>query len=233
MARCRLVEGRRNNLPFDTTLHISDFFGAFVNQQNDQVALGVVLFDRIRDVLQQNRFTGPWRRHDQAALALTDGRYQIDDTRGPVLDRRIIDFHCQTFIRVKRRQVFKGDLVARFFRLFKVDLGDICQREIPLRIIWRFDQTFDCVSGAQRVLTDHLGRDVNVIGARQIVRFGRPQEAKPVLQNFQHTIARDFPAFIRTFAQDLEHHFAFTHGRCVFDLKLFGHRQKILGRLRL
>ena len=233
MTGCRLVESRGNNLPFDTTLHISDFFGTFIDQQNDQIALWVVLFDRIGDILQQNGFTSPWRRHDQTTLAFTNGRHQIDDTCRAVLDRRIIHLHRETFVGVEWRKVFKCNLVPCFFGRLKVDFGHFSQCKVTFGIIRRLDQTFDRVPRAQRMLADHLGRNINIIRARQVVCLGRAQEPEAVLQYFQHTIARDFPPFIRAFAQDLEHHLAFTHRRCVFDLKLFGHRQKILRRLRL
>jgi hypothetical protein len=34
----------------------------------------------MRNILQQNGFTGSWRRHDQRTLAFADGRDQIDHT---------------------------------------------------------------------------------------------------------------------------------------------------------
>jgi hypothetical protein len=39
----RLVEGRRNHFAADRPLHVGDFFRPLVDQQDDQVDLGMVL----------------------------------------------------------------------------------------------------------------------------------------------------------------------------------------------
>jgi len=75
----RLVEGRGNHLALHRALHIGDFFGPLVDEEHDQVHLGVVLRDAVRDVLQQHRLAGPGRGDDQAALALADRHEQIED----------------------------------------------------------------------------------------------------------------------------------------------------------
>ena len=70
----RLVEGRRDDLALDRALHVGDFFRPLVDEQHDQVDLGVVGGDAVGDVLQQHRLAGARRRDDQAALALADRR---------------------------------------------------------------------------------------------------------------------------------------------------------------
>ncbi len=90
---------------------------------------------RVGDVLQQHGFTGARRRHDQRPLAFTDRRNQIDDPGRAVFDRRIFDFHRQTFIGIKRRQVIKGDLVPGLLGLFKVDLSHVGQGKITLVVV--------------------------------------------------------------------------------------------------
>ncbi len=81
VAAGRLVEGRGHDLALHRALHVGDFFRALVDQEHDQIALGVIGGDGVRDVLQQHRFTGAGRRHDQRALALADRRDDIDDAR--------------------------------------------------------------------------------------------------------------------------------------------------------
>ena len=149
----------------------------------------MVLFDAIGDVLQQHGLTGARRGDDQRTLTLTDGRHEVDDPRGAVFDSGVIDLHRQALVRVERRQVFKSNLMAGLLRRLKVDLGHFGQREIAFGVVGRLDQPLDGVPGTQRPFADHVGRDIDVIGARQIVRFGRAQETESVLQHFQHAVA--------------------------------------------
>ena len=112
--------------------------------------------------------------------------------------------------------------MAGFFRFFEVDRFDLGQREVAFIVGWAADHAFDGVAGAQAVLADHVGGDVDIIGARQVVRFGRTQETETILQHFKHTVAADDPVFFGAFFQDREHHLALAHGRGVLDLELFG-----------
>ena len=65
--------------PLDRPLHVGDLFGPLVDEQHDQVHLGMVLGDAVGDVLQQHRLAGARRRDDQAALTLADGHHQVED----------------------------------------------------------------------------------------------------------------------------------------------------------
>jgi hypothetical protein len=111
VARRWFVEGGGYDLPLHRALHVRHFLGPFVDQKDDQVAFGVIGLDRMRDVLQQNRLARPRRRHDQRTLAFPDRRHQVDDPGRAILDRRILDFHLQPLIGIKRREVVEGDLV--------------------------------------------------------------------------------------------------------------------------
>ena len=156
MPRRRLIKGRGNNLPLHRPLHVGHLFRPFIDQQHDQITFRVVLFDRVGDVLQQHRLTRPRRCHDQRPLPFADWRHQIDDPGRPVLDRRVVHFHGQPFIRIKRCQVLKRHLVARLFRILKVDPLNRSQREITLIVIGLFHDTFNGIAGAQRILADHV-----------------------------------------------------------------------------
>ena len=215
------VEGRGHNLAFDGALHVRHLFRAFVDQKNDQIAFRVVLLDRVSDVLQDHRFTRTRRGHDQRTLALPDRGNQIDHPGRAVFDGGIFDLHLQALIRIERRQVVESHLVFRVFRIAKVDLLDLGNREIILVLAGGLNDALHRVTGAQRILADHVRRNINVIGAGQIVCLGRAQETKAVLQHFQHPIPTDDPFFIRTFTQDREHDVPFAHSRGVLDLELF------------
>src|SRR4029077_6399707 len=76
--------------------------------------------------------------------------------------------------------------------------------------------------GAQAEAADLRGRDVNIVGPRQIVRLWRAQEAKAVRQ----TLDDAFPAHIgfahRELLEDAEHQLLLAHRRSVLDLELLG-----------
>ena len=71
--------------PLHRPLHVGDLFGPLVDQQHDEVHLGMVLGDAVGDVLQQHRLAGARRRHDQAALTLADRHHQVEHARRQVL----------------------------------------------------------------------------------------------------------------------------------------------------
>ena len=196
-ARAALLVRRRSsdNLAL-TSAACRSLLRALINQQHDEIALRVVRFDRMGDILQQNGLTGPRRGHDQRPLALPDGSHQINDPGGAIFDRGILDFHLQPLVRIERRQVFKGDLVTGLFGIIKVDLVDAGQGKVTLGIVWGLNDTFNRIARAQRKLPDHFRADIDIIGTGQIVRFGRAQEAKPVLQHFQDPVTGNLPSVL-------------------------------------
>ena len=66
------------------------------------------------------------------------------------------------------------------------------------------------------------GRDVDVVGAGQVVRFRRAQEAEAVGEHFDDAFADDVDLLGRELLQDREHQLLLAHGAGVLDLVLFG-----------
>ncbi len=229
VARSRLVEGRGHHFALHRALHVGDFLRPLVDQQHDQIALGVIGGDRVRDVLQQNGLAGARRRHNQRALAFADRRDDVDDAGREVFLGRIFEFHLQPLVGIKRRQVVEIDLVARLLGVLEIDGVDLEQREVALAFLGRTDMAFDGVAGAQAKAADLAGRDVNVIGPGEIVGFRRAQEAEAVGQYFDDAFADNVDLLRRELLEDGEHQLLLAHGAGVFDLVLFGERQQ-LGR---
>jgi len=129
--RGRLVERRTDDLDglAGLALHFRDFLGPLVDQQNDELDLRMICGDGIGHLLEQNRFAGPRRRHNQAALALAHGRHQVDDPHVQFVRLRLED---QTLLRMQRRQVAEHDLVGEQVRVLEVDRLDAQQGEILL-----------------------------------------------------------------------------------------------------
>ena len=69
-----LIESGSNNLSLYATRHIGNLFGAFVNQQYQQLNFRMIFRNGIGNVFQQHRLTRFGLRHDHSALAFTNGR---------------------------------------------------------------------------------------------------------------------------------------------------------------
>ena len=54
----RPVEGGRHHFALDRAAHVGDFLGSLVDEQDDEVHLGVVRLDRVGDLLQDRGLAG-------------------------------------------------------------------------------------------------------------------------------------------------------------------------------
>ena len=199
--------------------------GPLVDEQHDQVDLGVVLRDRLRDVLQQHRLAGARRRDDQAALALADRRHQVHDPRRQVVRRRL---EHEALLRVERRQVLEEQLVARLVGRLEVDRLDLDQREVALAFLRRPDLARDGVAGLQVELADLRRRDVDVVGAGQVVVVGRAQEAEAVGQHLEHAFREDEAALLGLRLEDLEDQLLLAHAGRAGDVQVLGDLRELL-----
>jgi hypothetical protein len=91
-------------------------------------------------------------RHDQAALALSDGRHEVDDPARAVLDGGIgLDLHLEALVGVEGGEVLEGDLVAGALGLLEVDALHGDEGEVALVLVGLLDHALDGVAGAQGV----------------------------------------------------------------------------------
>ena len=171
----RFVEGRGDDLALDRALHVGDFFGALVDEQDDQPDVRVVGGDGIGDLLHEDGLAGAGRGHDQAALPFADGDQQVHDAGGDVAVRGL---HLDALPRVDRRQVVEEDLVRLDLRRFEVDVLDLQQGKVALAFLGRADLAGDRVAGAQVEAPDLRGRDVDVVRTGQVVVIRRAQESE-------------------------------------------------------
>ena len=134
MALGRLVKGRADDLATHRAGHVGDLLGPFVDQQYDQIDLGVVGGDRMGDVLQHHRLAGARRRHDDRPLSLAERRDQVDDPSCHILASRIVEFQLQLLFGVERRQIVEVDPLAQAVGLVEIDPAHLEERKIPLSI---------------------------------------------------------------------------------------------------
>ena len=125
------------------------------------------------DVLEHHRLADARRRDDQRALALALRRDDVDHPRRLVLDRRIVRVERQLALGIERREIVEIDAVADHVGIVEIDRDQPGQREIALAVLGPADLAFDRVAGAQAELPDLVGRDVDVVGAGEIIGLGR------------------------------------------------------------
>jgi len=104
------VKGRCNHLGAPCShgpLHFCYLFRTLVNEQNNDVALGVIANDRLRDTLHHDRLTRFRGGDQQASLAFSDGRAEIDNPAREVLGRAIPFLECAALVREQRCQVLE------------------------------------------------------------------------------------------------------------------------------
>src|SRR5690606_3377381 len=166
---CRwLVEGTGNHFATHGTLHLGHFFRTFVDQQDNQAALGVVAGDRLRDVLQDEGLTGLGWRYDQSALALADRRCQVNGAGAEVFGAAVADFEAEAFSGEQRSEVFEEDLVLGILGFGEVDFGYLEQREVSFAFFRGAYLAVYRIARTQVEASNLAGRNIDVIGACQV-----------------------------------------------------------------
>jgi hypothetical protein len=163
VVRRRPVERRGDDLALHRPLHVGDFLGPLVDEDDHEVALGVVRGDRVRDVLHDRGLAGLRRRHDQRALALADRHHQVDDPGGQLVR---LGLQAQPLVRVERRELGELGPVPGDLRVLPVQgvHADQGVELLPalLALAGLAHGTGDGVAAAQAVAADHRQRHVDV-----------------------------------------------------------------------
>ena len=82
VAAGRLVKSTRHDFamgPLHLTFHVGHFFGPLVNEQHDDIDIGMVDEDRLGHLLQQDRLPRLGWRNNESPLAESDRRDHVDD----------------------------------------------------------------------------------------------------------------------------------------------------------
>ena len=105
---------------------------------------------------------------------------------------------------IERREVVEEDLVAGLFGRLEVDGFDLDQREVLLAFVRRAHVAGDGVAGLEVELADLRGRDVDVVGAGQVVVVGAAKEAVAVGQDLEDALGEDVAFLLALRLKDLE-----------------------------
>ncbi len=157
--------------------------------------------DGVRDGLHEHGLAGARRSDDQTALALADGAEEIHDAAADVLAHGL---HLDALLRIERREVVEENLVAGLFGRLEVDGFDLDEREVLLAFVRRAHVAGDGVAGLEVELADLRGRDVDVVGAGQVVVVGAAEEAVAVGQDLEDSLGEDVAFFFALRLKNLE-----------------------------
>src|SRR5262245_49759423 len=133
--------------------------------------------DRIRDRLQQHRLACPRRRHDQAALTLTDRRKEIEYPCGKII---LGGLELQSLVGIERRQIIEEDLVASLVGMLEIDGFNFDQCEVSLSVLRRTYLSGYRIACAQIELADLRRRHVDVVRSGKIVVIRGSEKSKTV-----------------------------------------------------
>src|SRR5437870_1287892 len=100
--------------------------------------------------------------------------------------------------------IVEENLVARLIRGLEVDRFNLDQREVLFTFVRRADLAANCVASLEVEFANLGGRDVDIVGAGQIVVVGRAEKAIAVGQNFQHAFGKNVGFFFALRLEDLE-----------------------------
>ena len=164
----RAVERRGDDLALGGPLEVGDLLGPLVDEDDHQVALGVVGHDRVGDRLHDHGLAGLGRRDDQAALALADRGGDVDHPADQVAR---LGLEPQPLAGVERRELGEVDAVLGGLgvgAVHRVDAHHRVELLLALALSGLAHLADDRVAAAQAVLAHHRQRDVDVLGAGQV-----------------------------------------------------------------
>ena len=234
MARGRFIKSGCDNFGTASAhraLHLGDFLGSLINEQYDHITLRVIGDDGLGDVLHHDGLAGFGRRDEQPALALANGRHQIDQPPGEVLSGAIAFFQRESLIGEKRREVFEKNLALGAFRGFKVDVLDFEQCEVPLGVLGRPDHARHRIPGAE-IETPYLaGADINIVRSCQKGTVGRSQKPKAILKNLEDTVAPNIFSALGVPLEQCKNDVLLARAGHIFNAHFPGHINQFLRRL--
>ena len=114
----RLVKGGAHYFSPHIALHIGDFFGSLIDQQDDEVSLLMVNRDGIGNILKQHGLAGARLSDDQAALTETDRGQEIHHPGGKIIGNA---FQLDASIRIEGSKVVKKYFISSYFRIFIIN----------------------------------------------------------------------------------------------------------------
>ena len=184
------VERRGHDVAADGALHVGDLLGTLVHEQADEVHLGVVGGNGLAYALEHRRLAGLGRTHDEAALALADGRHEVDGASGNGVAAML---HGEALVGIDGREVAEARARAKHLGRKAVHGGDLLQRRVLVVGTAGAHGALDPIATAQAHVLDELLGDEGVIIPGHVV--ARADEAVALVREVKH--ARDVAEALR------------------------------------
>ena len=204
--------------------HLRHFFGPLVDEQHDDRHLRMILRDRVRHLVEQDRLSGARRRNDDSALTLPDRRHEIHDAHAEIAIGRL---EAQPLIRILRPEVVERHAVLRLLRIVAVYALDLEQREIPLPRLGWTNLASHIIPSAQPEALDLRRRDVDVVRTRQVAPILAAQKAVALGKNLEYAVAVEHDVGLEKILLDLEDEILLPETRRAVDLEAVGHLLKL------
>ena len=181
----KFVESRINNLNLLALygfLDIRNFLGTLVDKKYQQMHLGIVLGNRLGNVLEKSCLTGLGRRYDHTSLSLTYRTHHIHYTHCYAASRCL---KLKLFIRENRSQIFKILALASLRRcktIYRLD-----KQKCPELVIGVLDPhiAHNDISGLETESPYLTGCNVNIIITGKIILA--PDKSVSVAHYFKDT----------------------------------------------
>ena len=177
VAVCRLVEARRDHLANAPRDRLAHFFGTLVHEENEQRRVRMIDRDAFGDRVQQHRLAGASRCDDERALAVADGRDEIDraarELRATL--RGTSRLEVQLPLGIGRGEGAEVRATSRRCRILVVDLEQLDDRTATAVIAT--GARGDRVAAAETVLPDEIRRDVRVACVGEVAVRSATNEA--------------------------------------------------------
>ena len=128
----------------------------------------------------------------------------------------------EPLVGVQRRQVVEDDLLGEQVGVLVVDRLDAQQGEVALVLLRRADLPGDDGAGLQAEAADLARRDVDVVGAGQVVVVGAAEEAEAVGQDFERPLAEHQAVLLHPLLEDLEDQVLLLQAGVLGDVLVLG-----------
>ncbi len=137
---------------------------------------------------------------------------------------------------MERQQILEDDLLSELIRIVVIDCLDAEQGEVTLIFFRRANLAADDRSGAKSEAANLAGRDVDVVGAGQVVVIGAAQEAEAVGEDFKRSLAVHQAVLFDALLKDLEDQVLLLQAGDFGESFIFGDflqlRERLLLKLR-
>src|SRR5687768_13036918 len=183
----RIIEAGGDDFTVATHLHVRDFFRPFVDQQNVDSGLRIILDDAFSDGLQHHRFAGFGRRNNQGTLAFAERIEEINHAIGVVAlaATRQPAFDAQLIIRMLGGEPAELRPMHSVFGWQPIYGFNFHERR-TLAASWRItDFADDFITGAKAITLNQLAADEDVVFTCEVPGFSLAQEGCTIADDLE------------------------------------------------